>query len=151
MIFTRGTEYPRSAVTVAEMIEVGQFVGALLIRPWLRRLHWSLCRTSGSNDKAHPRQGEDRARRPRQTLCRGDRLKAQCPLFALSGHRLVCTCLLLTQGGRYHYRSSFPLWTSRMSRIGHSGAMVPVHLATVFANNRSSLRKSVILARMSVR
>jgi hypothetical protein len=34
-------EYLRSAVTVAEMIEVGQFVGALLIRPWLTRLHRS--------------------------------------------------------------------------------------------------------------
>ena len=37
---------------------------------------------------------------------------------------------------------------SRMSKTGQSGALVPVHRATVFASNRSSLRRSAILARI---
>ncbi|MGB8610854.1 MAG: ABC transporter substrate-binding protein [Pseudolabrys sp.] len=37
---------------------------------------------------------------PTQPRRRGDRLSWQCPLLALSGHRLArCTCLLLTQSG----------------------------------------------------
>ena len=41
--------------------------------------------------------------------------------------------------------------TSRISNTGHSGAVVPVHWATVFANRRSSLRRSLIFVRISSR
>jgi hypothetical protein len=41
--------------------------------------------------------------------------------------------------------------TSRMSRIGQSGALFPEHCAIVLANSLSSLLRSVILERMSSR
>ena len=40
---------------------------------------------------------------------------------------------------------------SRISSTGQTGAVVPVHCATVFASKRSSLRRSLIFARISSR
>src|SRR4249919_1398452 len=89
--------------------------------------------------------------------------RRQCPLLAQSGHCLVhCTCLLLTQTGHCIETSQNYLWpllfkdcfcplTSRISSTGHSGATEPVHRVTVFASNRSSLRRSVIFFRILVR
>ena len=43
------------------------------------------------------------------------------------------------------------LRTSRMPNTGHCDAFVPVHCATVFASNFSSLRRSAIFVRISSR
>ena len=44
------------------------------------------------------------------------------------------------------FTAHFARRMSRISSTGHSGAVVPVHWATVFASRRSSLRRSLIFS-----
>ncbi|MGC2156024.1 MAG: ABC transporter substrate binding protein, partial [Pseudolabrys sp.] len=81
---------------------------------------------------------------PTQPRRRGDRLSWQCPLLALSGHRLArCTCLLLTQSGHQpaltlalpeHQRGLLPSGVLRLGLLGHTDATA--------ARARNTLRKT---------
>ena len=109
--------------------------------------------------ECHGADGREPRCSPRQLLCRLAQAQRQEKHVRAPGFLVANTpkadslCSLrvfrvLAQTRRYPY---FERWISRMSKMGHSGAVVPVHWATVFASNRSSLRRSLILARMSSR